>query len=80
MLGVIGGIVLLGIILLLIWKLVTTIHDRKEYAKFENERKNTKFDSVSKKKKAFSIDFILKAFPQSEISFTKYLIQLNQDL
>lgn len=24
--------------MLLVWKIVTTIHDRKEYAKFENER------------------------------------------
>lgn len=37
-LGVIGGIVLIGLLLLLIWKIVTSIHDRREYAKFEKER------------------------------------------
>jgi len=33
--GVIVGIVLIGLALLLIWKLLTTIHDRREFAKFE---------------------------------------------
>lgn len=37
-LGVIGGIVLIGLLLLLIWKIVTSIHDRREFAKFEKER------------------------------------------
>lgn len=33
-----GSIILAGLIMLIVWKVVTTIHDRKEYAKFENER------------------------------------------
>ncbi|CAG9858294.1 unnamed protein product [Phyllotreta striolata] len=41
--GVIASIVIAGIILLLIWKILTSIHDRREYAKFENERKNLKW-------------------------------------
>jgi len=44
-LGVVCGIVAVGLALLLIWKLFTTIHDRREYAKFEKERKNAKWDT-----------------------------------
>jgi len=44
-LGVIVGIVLVGLALLLIWKLLTTIHDRREYAKFEKERQLAKWDT-----------------------------------
>jgi hypothetical protein len=43
---VIGGIVLFGLLLLLIWKIVTSIHDRREYAKFEKERAMSKWDRV----------------------------------
>lgn len=44
-LGVILGIVLIGLALLLIWKLFMTIHDRREFAKFEKERQNAKWDT-----------------------------------
>ncbi|XP_023220353.1 integrin beta-PS-like [Centruroides sculpturatus] len=44
-LGVIGGIVAVGLVLLLIWKLLTTIHDRREFAKFEKERQMAKWDT-----------------------------------
>lgn len=44
--GVIVGIVLVGLALLLIWKLLTTIHDRREFAKFEKERMMAKWDTV----------------------------------
>uniref|UniRef100_A0A8R1DSK3 Integrin beta n=1 Tax=Caenorhabditis japonica TaxID=281687 RepID=A0A8R1DSK3_CAEJA len=44
-LGVIAGIVILGILLLLIWKLLTVLHDRAEYAKFNNERLMAKWDT-----------------------------------
>ena len=46
-LGVIGGIVVLGVIALLIWKLVTTLHDRREFAKFEKERQQAQWNTVS---------------------------------
>mgnify|MGYP003623210755 CR=1 FL=1 len=46
-LGVVGGIVLLGLILLVVWKIVMTIHDGREYAKFENESKNAQFNRVN---------------------------------
>ncbi|CAM1327219.1 ITGB1 (predicted) [Pycnogonum litorale] len=44
-LGVIAGIVLIGLVLLLIWKLLTTIHDRREFAKFEKEAQSAKWDT-----------------------------------
>jgi len=46
-LGVIGGIVLTGLLLLLIWKIVTSIHDRREYARFEKERALSDWNRVS---------------------------------
>ena len=45
-LGVIGGIILIGLLLLLIWKLLVTIHDRREFARFEKERANARWDMV----------------------------------
>ena len=44
-LGVIVGIVIVGLALLLIWKLLTTLHDRREFAKFEKERALAKWDT-----------------------------------
>lgn len=45
--GVVGGIVFVGLALLFIWKLLTFLHDRHEFAKFEKERQNAKWDTVS---------------------------------
>ncbi len=47
--GVVTGIVLIGLALLLIWKLLMIIHDRREFAKFEKEKMNAKWDTVWKK-------------------------------
>ncbi|XP_014224421.1 integrin beta-PS-like isoform X1 [Trichogramma pretiosum] len=44
-LGVIGAVVLIGMALLLVWKLLTTIHDRREFARFEKERMMAKWDA-----------------------------------
>jgi len=44
-LGVIAGIVIIGLVLLLLWKLLTIIHDRREYANFEKERLQSKWDT-----------------------------------
>uniref|UniRef100_A0A0N5AQW1 Integrin beta n=1 Tax=Syphacia muris TaxID=451379 RepID=A0A0N5AQW1_9BILA len=44
-LGVIAGIVILGLLLLLVWKALTVIHDRREVAKFEDERLMAKWDT-----------------------------------
>ncbi|XP_066139996.1 integrin beta-PS isoform X2 [Euwallacea fornicatus] len=43
--GVIAAIVLIGMAILLLWKLLTTIHDRREFAKFEKERMMAKWDT-----------------------------------
>lgn len=45
-LAVIGAIVVIGLMLLLVWKLLTTIHDRQEFARFEKERQAAKWDTV----------------------------------
>lgn len=44
-LGLIAAIVACGVLLLVAWKIVTTIHDRKEFAKFEKEREMAKWDT-----------------------------------
>ncbi|KAF2902040.1 hypothetical protein ILUMI_04139 [Ignelater luminosus] len=44
-LGVIAAVVLMGLAILLLWKLLTTIHDRREFAKFEKERMMAKWDT-----------------------------------
>lgn len=46
-LGVTGGIVAIGLIALLIWKLLTTIHDSREYAKFLKEISEKKWNEGS---------------------------------
>lgn len=45
--SVIGFIFLLGLAALLVWKLLVTIHDRREFAKFEEERAKAKWEAVS---------------------------------
>ena len=45
-LGVIGAIVAIGLALILMWKVFTTIHDRREFARFEKERMLAKWDTV----------------------------------
>lgn len=44
-LSTIGAILFLGLIALLIWKLLVTIHDRREVARFEEERARAKWDT-----------------------------------
>lgn len=47
--GVIATIVLVGLGTLLIWKLLTTIHDRREFAAFEKSRAAAKWIDVNRK-------------------------------
>lgn len=47
LLSVAGAILFLGLAALLIWKLLVTIHDRREFAKFEEERARAKWETVS---------------------------------
>ncbi|XP_032670659.1 integrin beta-PS-like isoform X2 [Odontomachus brunneus] len=43
-LGVIISTVVIGFLILLIWKILTMIHDKREYARFEKERALAKWD------------------------------------
>lgn len=43
--GVMVTVIIAGIVMLLIWKICTTIHDRREYSKFEEEKKKLKWHS-----------------------------------
>ncbi|KAG0721873.1 Integrin beta-PS [Chionoecetes opilio] len=43
--GLIGAIVGIGVLTLIIWKFVTSIHDQREYAKFEQERAGATFNA-----------------------------------
>ena len=45
--GLIGVIVAVGMLTILLWKVFTTITDRREFAQFEQESKNMKFNSNS---------------------------------
>jgi len=45
--GIAGMIVCVGMLTLLLWKTFTTISDRREYARFEEERLKMKFNSNS---------------------------------
>ncbi|XP_078079883.1 integrin beta-3-like isoform X2 [Mustelus asterias] len=42
-----GAILLLGLVALLIWKLLVTLHDKREFAKFEAERARAKWDTAN---------------------------------
>ncbi|GBP10848.1 Integrin beta-PS [Eumeta japonica] len=44
--GTIAAIVLVGLALLMLWKIATTIHDRREYARFVMEHTKADWDSV----------------------------------
>lgn len=48
LLAVVGSILLIGIALLAIWKLLVTIHDRREFAKFQSERSRARYEMVSR--------------------------------
>ncbi|KAJ7992311.1 hypothetical protein DPEC_G00277210 [Dallia pectoralis] len=45
LMAVAGAILFLGLAGLLIWKLLVTIHDRREFAKFEEEKAKAKWDT-----------------------------------
>ncbi|XP_057673179.1 integrin beta-3-like isoform X2 [Corythoichthys intestinalis] len=45
--AVAGAILLLGLVALLIWKLLVTIHDRREYDRFEKERAKARWNTAN---------------------------------
>ncbi|XP_044294258.1 integrin beta-5 [Varanus komodoensis] len=64
LLAVVGSIVLLGIIILAVWKLLVTIHDRREFARFQSERSRARYEMASnplyrKPISTHSLDFTL---------------------
>ena len=56
-LGVIGAIVAIGLMLILMWKVLTTIHDRREYARFEKEQRLAKWDAVRQTTGIYTVMF-----------------------
>ncbi|XP_073713556.1 integrin beta-3a isoform X1 [Misgurnus anguillicaudatus] len=46
-LAVTGAILLLGLLALLLWKLLVTVHDRHEFAKFEEEKAKAKWEAAN---------------------------------
>ncbi|XP_069589617.1 integrin beta-2 [Ranitomeya imitator] len=42
--GTIAGVILIGVISLIIWKLITEVKDRKEWQRFEKEKQHVKWD------------------------------------
>ncbi|XP_077129448.1 integrin beta-5 isoform X2 [Ranitomeya variabilis] len=47
LLAVVGSILLVGFVLLAVWKLLVTIHDRREFARFQSERSRAKYEMAS---------------------------------
>ena len=45
--GIAGGIVAVGMMTILLWKVFATITDQREFAKFESEREQIKFNANS---------------------------------
>jgi len=44
--GVVIGILVVGLTLVCTWKAFVTLHDRREYARFEEEKRQATFSSV----------------------------------
>uniref|UniRef100_A0A4W3HPM8 Integrin beta n=1 Tax=Callorhinchus milii TaxID=7868 RepID=A0A4W3HPM8_CALMI len=47
LLAVVGIILAVGIVLLAIWKLIVTVHDRREFARFQSERSRARYEMAS---------------------------------
>lgn len=47
LLAVVGSILAVGIALLAIWKLIVTVHDRREFARFQNERSRARYEMAT---------------------------------
>lgn len=45
--GTVAGIVLIGVLLLVIWKALTHLSDLREYRRFEKERSKSQWNNVS---------------------------------
>ncbi|KAK2840252.1 hypothetical protein Q5P01_013992 [Channa striata] len=47
LLAVVGSILLVGVLLLAVWKLIITIHDRREFARFQSARSRARYEMAS---------------------------------
>uniref|UniRef100_A0A3Q1JQN0 Integrin beta n=1 Tax=Anabas testudineus TaxID=64144 RepID=A0A3Q1JQN0_ANATE len=47
LLAVVGCILVVGVLLLVIWKLVITIHDRREFSRFQSARSRARYEMAS---------------------------------
>ncbi|OCT60897.1 integrin beta-5 isoform X2 [Xenopus laevis] len=47
LLAVVGSILLIGLVLLAVWKLLVTIHDRREFSRFQSERSRARYEMAS---------------------------------
>uniref|UniRef100_A0AAQ5Z5I2 Integrin beta n=1 Tax=Amphiprion ocellaris TaxID=80972 RepID=A0AAQ5Z5I2_AMPOC len=47
LLAVVGSILLVGVVLLAVWKLVITIHDHREFARFQSARSRARYEMAS---------------------------------
>ncbi|XP_075466013.1 integrin beta-5 [Ascaphus truei] len=47
LLAVVGSILLIGLVLLAVWKLLVTVHDRREFARFQSERTRARYEMAS---------------------------------
>ncbi|XP_043089691.1 integrin beta-3a isoform X2 [Puntigrus tetrazona] len=46
-LSIVGAVLLLGLAALLVWKLLVTLHDHREFAKFEEEKARAKWEAAN---------------------------------
>lgn len=45
--GTIAGVALIGLLLLVMWRLLMEVFDRREYSRFEKEKMKAKWNEVS---------------------------------
>lgn len=70
LLTALGSTLLIGILLLGIWKLLVTMHDRREFAKFQSERSRARYEMASnplyrKPISTHTVDFTFNKFNES---------------
>lgn len=46
LLAVVGSILLVGVVLLAVWKLVITVHDWREFSRFQSARSRARYEMV----------------------------------
>jgi hypothetical protein len=43
---IVSSILAFGLFCLMVWRMLATLHDRREFAKFEQEREKAKWETV----------------------------------